>query len=75
MSQSSIFQSALTAQRAHQITSSAGTLALLVTRFQAWRERSRSRRDLMRLSEHQLQDIGLSRLDAETEWQKPFWQP
>ncbi|WP_374370155.1 DUF1127 domain-containing protein [Dongia sp.] len=74
MSQSSIFPSALTAQRA-QITSSAGTLALLVTGFQAWRERSRSRRDLMRLSEHQLQDIGLSRLDAETEWQKPFWQP
>lgn len=73
MSQSSIFPSALTAQRA-QITSSAGTVAHLVERFYAWRERSRSRRDLMRLNEHQLQDIGLSRVDAEAEWQKPFWR-
>jgi uncharacterized protein YjiS (DUF1127 family) len=73
MSQSSTFSSSLTAQRA-QITSSTGTLNLLVERFHGWRERSRSRRDLMRLTEYQLKDIGLSRQDAEAEWQKPFWQ-
>jgi len=56
------------------ITSSIGTFTLVVERVFAWRERLRSRRDLMRLSEHQLKDIGLSRNDAETEWQKPFWQ-
>jgi len=43
--------------------------------FALWRERVRGRHDLMRLSEHQLRDIGLSPLDAETEWRKPFWRP
>lgn len=39
-----------------------------------WRERLRTRRDLMRLSDYQLKDIGLSRLDAEKEYVKPFWR-
>lgn len=73
MSQSSMFTHSLTAQRARTGTT-AGTLTQLIERYYTWRERARSRRDLMRLSEHQLHDIGLSRHDAETEWQKPFWQ-
>ena len=73
MSQSCMFTHSLTAHRARSRTT-AGTLTQLVERYYTWRERARSRRDLMRLSEHQLHDIGLSRHDAETEWQKPFWR-
>jgi uncharacterized protein YjiS (DUF1127 family) len=46
----------------------------LVVAFLEWQERHRSRRDLMRLSDYQLKDIGLSRLDAEEEYSKPFWR-
>ncbi|MBK8160022.1 MAG: DUF1127 domain-containing protein [Rhodospirillaceae bacterium] len=46
----------------------------LVVAFFEWQERHRSRRDLMRLSDYQLKDIGLSRLDAEEEYSKPFWR-
>jgi uncharacterized protein YjiS (DUF1127 family) len=51
-----------------------GRLGALVIAFQEWQERHRSRRDLMRLSEHQLKDIGLSSFDAEEEYSKPFWR-
>lgn len=46
----------------------------LFTAVLEWQERHRSRRDLMRLSDYQLKDIGLSRLDAEEEYSKPFWR-
>ena len=39
-----------------------------------WRERSRQRRTLMRLDDHMLNDIGLSRSDVEHEASKPFWR-
>jgi uncharacterized protein YjiS (DUF1127 family) len=51
-----------------------GRLGALFVAFQEWQERHRSRQDLMRLSEYQLKDIGLSRLDAEEEYSKPFWR-
>lgn len=34
---------------------------------------ARERRALMRLDEHALKDIGLSRADAYAEWSRPFW--
>ena len=37
-------------------------------------EKRRSRRVLMELTEYQLKDIGLSRLDAVNEAQRPFWR-
>ena len=37
-------------------------------------EKRRSRRVLMELTEYQLRDIGLSRLDAVNEAQRPFWR-
>ena len=40
-----------------------------------WHERSRQRRDLARLSDHMLCDIGLSRADVWSECEKRFWQP
>ncbi len=49
-------------------------LNALVISFQEWQERRRTRRELMRLTDYQLKDIGLSRVDAEEEFQKPFWQ-
>ena len=40
----------------------------------AWRARARSRFHLTQLSDHQLQDIGLSRSDVIQEFSKPFWR-
>lgn len=46
----------------------------LAARFSAWRHRARERAELARMSDRELQDIGLTRLDAVREYQKPFWQ-
>lgn len=42
--------------------------------FGLWRQRIVTRRELGRLDERMLQDIGFSRLDAEQEMTKPFWR-
>ena len=39
-----------------------------------WRERHRSRANLIGLPDADLKDLGLSRGDAEQEWEKPFWR-
>lgn len=39
-----------------------------------WVERARQRRQLGRLSDHMLKDIGLNRGDVEAEVAKPFWR-
>ena len=39
-----------------------------------WRQRIVTRRELGRLDERMLQDIGFSRLDADQEMSKPFWR-
>jgi uncharacterized protein YjiS (DUF1127 family) len=39
-----------------------------------WLERSRQRRRLGELSDHMLRDIGLTRADAWSETEKPFWR-
>jgi uncharacterized protein YjiS (DUF1127 family) len=39
-----------------------------------WRRRSRERRQLARLSEHDLRDIGVSRATLYIELRKPFWR-
>jgi uncharacterized protein YjiS (DUF1127 family) len=39
-----------------------------------WFEQARQRRQLGRLSDHMLKDIGLSRADVEAEVAKPFWR-
>jgi uncharacterized protein YjiS (DUF1127 family) len=38
------------------------------------RARARSRHELMMLSDHDLADMGLTRMDAEHEGDKPFWR-
>jgi uncharacterized protein YjiS (DUF1127 family) len=40
----------------------------------AWSERAEQRRALAAASDHVLHDIGVSRLDAECEVEKPFWR-
>ena len=39
-----------------------------------WIERSRQRRALAALDDHVLRDIGITRVEAEREAQKPFWK-
>lgn len=39
-----------------------------------WRIRARERRQLSTLSDAMLKDIGISRADASTEFEKPFWR-
>lgn len=51
--------------------------ALAVRLFDAlgdWNDRAAQRRALAAASEHVLHDIGVSRLDAESESEKPFWR-
>jgi uncharacterized protein YjiS (DUF1127 family) len=40
----------------------------------SWLERIRQRRELLRLPEAMLKDIGISQCDAWCEAQKPFWK-
>ena len=40
----------------------------------AWNDRANQRRLLSAASDHTLHDIGLSRVDAEGEVEKPFWR-
>jgi uncharacterized protein YjiS (DUF1127 family) len=40
-----------------------------------WLERSRQRRQLAELSDYMLRDIGVTRVDAWAEAEKPFWRP
>ncbi len=39
-----------------------------------WRDRARGRHLLRRMSDRQLEDIGLTRFDADREARKPFWR-
>jgi len=42
--------------------------------FVEWRQRARSRSELMMLDDRELWDMGLTRMDADNEAAKPFWQ-
>ena len=39
-----------------------------------WFERARSRRELAKLDDRLLHDIGVARTDADNESRKPFWK-
>lgn len=49
-------------------------LLAAVVIIELWMERARQRRQLARLDEFQLKDIGLSRADVEKEVSRPFWR-
>jgi len=40
-----------------------------------WQERARTRRRLASFDDRLLSDIGLTRADVATEYDKPFWRP
>lgn len=46
----------------------------LMALLRRWRRRRRDRRELARLDERTLKDIGLTRADAEFLVNKPFWR-
>lgn len=48
-----------------------GRLSLVL---QEWLRRARSRREIARLDEHTIRDLGLSPSQLEFEAQKPFWR-
>lgn len=39
-----------------------------------WQSRARDRYHLAALDDHMLRDMGLTRLDADREFRKPFWR-
>lgn len=49
-------------------------LARLGATLHVWRRRAQSRRQLARLNERDLRDIGLTPVDAWHELAKPFWR-
>ena len=49
-------------------------LVTLFNRVQTWTERSRTRGRLYQMPDYMLRDIGVSRSEVESEWQKPFWK-
>ncbi|WP_273427234.1 DUF1127 domain-containing protein [Marinobacter sp.] len=59
------------------ICESAGAQRLnrrLIALFRKWQTNRRTRKDLARLSDFMLKDLGISRSQAENEYQKPFWK-
>jgi uncharacterized protein YjiS (DUF1127 family) len=52
----------------------ARVLARALDRLWEWRARSRERRHLATFNDAMLKDIGVSRGDAMTECDKPFWR-
>lgn len=54
-----------------------GVVALIVRLVEVmlvWQERRRQRRQLSRMDDYMLRDIGLSSADVEHEVHKPFWR-
>lgn len=57
------------------MTETVGRLAWrTVARLVQWRERARQRHVLVSLTDRELRDIGITRLDVWREVSKPFWQ-
>ena len=52
----------------------AGFWSRLAGTVECWMHRIEQRRDLARLSPHQLRDIGLNFATAREEVEKPFWR-
>jgi uncharacterized protein YjiS (DUF1127 family) len=49
-------------------------LAAAVETLSVWQERARARRELARLDDRMLRDIGISSADVWQELEKPFWR-
>ncbi len=51
-----------------------GLLGRAVDTVLRWQERTRGRKELQQLDDRLLKDIGLNRIDAMREADKPFWK-
>ena len=49
-------------------------VAGLLHKTAEWRRRGRQRRELAQLSDRELQDIGVTRMEVEYELSKSYWQ-
>lgn len=56
-------------------TTGPGLVAKVLTAAWAWYRTAQDRRQLARMSDLMLHDIGLTRADVEREILRPFWQP
>ena len=61
------------AKRLRRWIAEALALTLVPIRMPKWRARLRQRRALERLDERLLRDVGIDRLTARREAEKPFW--
>ena len=52
----------------------AGLALRCLARLQAWRQNSRSRRQLAQLDARQLADAGITQAERDAELDKPFWR-
>ena len=52
----------------------AGRFVSLFDQLLQWQQRANDRRHMLGLNDNELQDIGVSRADIESEARKPFWQ-
>ncbi|MBK7543492.1 MAG: DUF1127 domain-containing protein [Candidatus Competibacteraceae bacterium] len=50
-------------------------LRVALNQVRAWHETYRQRRTLLGFDDAMLKDIGISRVDALQEGEKPFWRP
>ena len=60
--------------RAHTRGRAAGLKARVSRALAQWHARARQRQQLALLDDGMLHDIGVSRVEAETESRKPFWR-
>ena len=63
----SVGRTSWAASVAHVLDTTLDTIAL-------WRQRALTRRELARLDDRMLQDIGITQYDVECEVTKPFWK-
>jgi uncharacterized protein YjiS (DUF1127 family) len=61
-------------RRRGAIRASGGAENPIMASFREWSRRGRERAQLARLDDRMLQDIGLTRADAEFLINKPFWK-
>lgn len=58
----------------HSTSAVAAAVGHIATMLLMWHERGRQRRQLLGLGDRELRDIGVSRAEAGSEGDKPFWR-